>query len=131
MDLTWWGNYNSTDGYWYDFVLHLERENLFNKDVETLEKLFAERQYVPNNVIGIMNVQNKDRKDHLIKLTKKMSSIENALLICRTNSTGKNQFYFDEVYAYHFNKNKLIETKKAYVSEISDTLFMHFEESIS
>lgn len=130
MDLTWWGDYDSTDGYWNDFVLHLERENLFNKDVETLEKLFAEREYVPNNVIGIMNVQNKDRIDHLIRLTKKMSSVENALLICRTNSTGKNQSYFDEVYAYLFNKNKLIETKKAYVSEISDTLFMHFEESI-
>lgn len=130
MDLTWWGDYDSTDGYWNDFVLHLERENLFNKDVETLEKLFADREYVPGNVIGIMNVQNKDRIDHLIKLTKKMSSIENALLICRTNSTGKNQSYFDEVYAYLFNKNKLIETKKAYVSEISDTLFMHFEESI-
>lgn len=130
MDLTWWGDYDSTNGYWNDFVLHLERENLFNKDVETLEKLFADREYVPSNVIGIMNVQNKDRLDHLIKLTKKMSSIENALLICRTNSTGNNQSYFDEVYAYLFNKNKLIETKKAYVSEISDTLFMHFEESI-
>lgn len=128
MDLTWWGNYD--EDYWHDFVLHLERENFFNKDEETLKKLFDKREHVPHNVIGIINAPNKDRIDHLVTVTKKISSIENALLIFRTNSTGKNQAYFDLVYAYLFNKNRLIETKTAYVSEIGGTLFMHFEPEL-
>src|SRR4051812_46877431 len=39
MDLSWWGRYE--DDYWYDLILHLERENLFKKDEETLDKLFG------------------------------------------------------------------------------------------
>lgn len=46
MDLTWWGKYDPTDECWHEFVLHLERENWFNKDEITLEKLFAEREDV-------------------------------------------------------------------------------------
>lgn len=103
MDLTWWGNYDNE--YWHDFVLHLERENLFNKDEETLEKLFAKREYIPANVIGIMNVPSRERIEHLVNCTKSKSSIKNTLLVFRTNSTGKNQAYFDEVYAYLFNKS--------------------------
>lgn len=130
MDLTWWGDYDSANEYWHEFILHLERENLFDKDVATLEKLFSERENVPNNVIGIMNVPNKNRIDELVEMTKEMSSIENALLVFRTNSTGKNQVYFDEVHAYLFNKNKLDATRKAFVTVVGGILFMHFESEL-
>lgn len=126
MDLTWWGNYDPVDEYWHDFVLHLERENSYNKDEQTLEKLFAKREYIPNNVIGIMNVVNKERINELVCLTQMMCSIENALLVFRTNSTGRNQAYFDEVHAYLFNRNMIFQTKTAFVSEVDGTLYMHF-----
>lgn len=128
MDLTWWGSFDND--YWHDFILHLERENLFKKDEETLDKLFCEREYVPSNVIGIINVRNRDRIDYLIKIAEATCKIENALLVFKTYSTGKKQLYFDEVYAYHFNKDRFIEKKKAYVSEFSGTLFMHLESEM-
>lgn len=67
-DLSWWGNYDGE--YWHDFVLHLELENLFDNDVETLDKLFCDREYTPKNVIGIMNVRNKDKVAELVKIAK-------------------------------------------------------------
>lgn len=130
MDLTWWGKYNASDDYWHEFALHLERENLFEKDEITLEKLFSKREPVPDSVIGIMNVQKYNRIEELITLAKKMCNIENALLIFRTYSTGKTQSYFDRVYAFLFNKNNLIEIKQALVSNIGGILFMHFDSEL-
>jgi hypothetical protein len=46
MDLTWWGS--PKHEYWHDFILHMERENLFNKDEETLEKLDEVYAYLLN-----------------------------------------------------------------------------------
>ena len=125
MDLTWWGNHD--DDYWHDFVLHLERENFYQKDEETLEKLFAEREVIPTNAIGIINVPHKERIDYLLQIMEKFSKVKNSLLIFKTTSTGKNQIYFDEVYAYHFKDNKLDKEKKATISEVSGTLFMQLE----
>ncbi|WP_080833568.1 hypothetical protein [Cohnella massiliensis] len=126
MDLSWWGSFDGE--YWHDLILHLERENLFQKDEETLDKLFCDRDYIPTNVIGIMNVQNRDRIDELIEVAKRTCKIANALLIFRTTSSGKSQAFFDEVHAYLLNKSKVMETKQAYVSEINGTLYMHFEK---
>ncbi|AYF04916.1 hypothetical protein bcgnr5378_13690 [Bacillus cereus] len=126
MDLTWWDN---CDGeYWYDFVLHLERENLFKKDVETLEKLFDEREQVPQNTIGIINVRNGDRVRELVKVAQKMCKVDNALLIFRTNSSDNKKSYLDEVHAYLLNKSSIIDNKKVSVIVIADTLYMNFEE---
>ncbi|MFT4414791.1 hypothetical protein ACLM5H_13110 [Fredinandcohnia humi] len=125
MDLTWWDKYDGE--YWNDFILHLERENYFNKDEETLEKLFQDRKYIPKNVIGIMNVRNKERIDELLSIAKSICKIDNALLIFKTYSTGKGQPYFDEVYAYLLKKGKLSKPKKAYVSDIAGTLFMSYK----
>jgi hypothetical protein len=122
MDLTWWGNYD--DEYWHDFVLHLERENLFNKDEETLDKLFCDREYIPKNVIGIMNVRNKEKIAELVKISKATCKINNTLLVFKTTSSGKNQPYFDEVHAYLLNKSEVVMTKKASVSDIVGTLYM-------
>jgi hypothetical protein len=126
MDLTWWGSYE--DGYWHDFILHLERENLFKKDEETLDKLFCRREFVPANAIGIMNVRNRDRIDKLFQIAKATCKIENVLLVFRTTSSGKSQAYFDEVYAFLLNKKKVVENKKAQVLEIGGTLFMQFDK---
>ncbi|MED1745749.1 hypothetical protein [Brevibacillus borstelensis] len=128
MDLTWWGSFDND--YWHDFILHLERENLFKKDEETLDKLFCEREYVPENVIGIMNVRNRDRIDQLVQMSKATCKIQNALLVFKTYSTGKKQPYFDEVHAYLFNRNRIVESKKAFVSEIASTLYMQLENEL-
>lgn len=129
MDLTWWDDYDGE--YWHAFILHLERENLFNKDFETLEKLFGRKEHVPHNTIGIMNVRNSNRIDELIKQARKICKIDNALLIFRTNSYRNNKGYFDEVHAYLLNGKTIVSNKTAYVSEVAGTLFMHFEENKS
>jgi hypothetical protein len=125
MDMTWWDNFDGD--YWHDFILHLERENSLKKDLETLEKLFDERESVPQNVIGIMNVKNANRIDELITEAKNRCKINNALLIFRTNSIENDKGYFDEVHAYLLHKNTVKKTKTAYVSDISGTLYMQFE----
>lgn len=125
MDLTWWDNWDGE--YWNDFVLHLERENYFKKDEETLEKLFCEREYSPSNVIGIMNVRNKERIETLLTQAKTICNVENALLVFKTTSSGKAQQYYDVVYAYLLNKKKIIATKTAFVSELSGALYMYYK----
>ncbi|MGB3259837.1 hypothetical protein [Paenisporosarcina sp.] len=127
MDLTWWDNGDETG--WTDFILHLERENYFGKDEETLDKLFCDREVIPEHVIGIMNVRSTDRIQELLIQATELCKIKDALLIFKTNSTGKNQLYFDEVHAYHLQYNKKVKVKKkvAYVSDIAGTLFMHYE----
>lgn len=95
-----------------------------------MDKLFGEREFVPANAIGIMNVRNHDRIEELLQVAKSTCKIENALLVFKTTSSGKRQAYFDEVHAFMFNKKKVVETKKAFVSEISGTLFMEFEKTL-
>lgn len=124
MDLTWWAHYD--EEYWYDLILHLERENLYKKDEETLEKLFNEREDIPLNMIGIMNVRNRIRMEELVEIAKAKNNSDNALLIFKTNSTGREQLYFDEVYAYLLNRSEVVERKVAYVLDVEGTLFMCF-----
>ncbi|MBM7610272.1 hypothetical protein JOD29_003551 [Lysinibacillus composti] len=125
MDLTWWDNYDGE--YWHDFALHLERENYFRKDEETLDKLFCEREYIPANIIGIMNVRNHERIEELLLQAKTMCKVDNALLIFKTTASGNSQKYFDQVYAYLLNKKDIIESKIANVSDISGTLYMYYD----
>lgn len=114
--------------YWHDLILHLERENLFDKDEGTLDKLFCDREFSPKNAIRIMNVRNRERIDELVKIAKATCKVENALLVFRTTSSGKSQAFFDELHAYTFNKNRDKDFKKAHISEIGGTLFMQFCE---
>ena len=37
MDLSWWGEFDINKDEWTRLVLHLERENFYSKDEETLE----------------------------------------------------------------------------------------------
>ncbi|WP_309119915.1 hypothetical protein [Paenibacillus sp.] len=124
MDLTWWGSYSYEEDYWHDFVLHLERENYFKKDEETLDKLFADEEPTPRHAIGILNVRNGARADELLKRAKSMCRLDEALLVFRTYSSGKKQPYFDEVLAYRLRKSKVVDERRASVTSIEGTLFM-------
>lgn len=75
MDLTWWDNpveNENGEEEWSDFILHLERENYYDKDEETLKKLFQNNsEYKPQNVIGIISVPNKKGSKNCLKLPKR------------------------------------------------------------
>lgn len=123
MDLTWWDGFDGT--YWHDFILHLERENYFKKDMETLEKLFCKRELSPMHAIGILNVPNYERIEELLQHVKKMCNVPQAMLIFRTYSQESDKNFFDEVYTYVFHQKKCVATEKAYVSEVFGVLHMH------
>ncbi|WP_240035122.1 hypothetical protein [Neobacillus notoginsengisoli] len=62
MDLAWWKWDLRVNKEYYDHLaLHLERENSFNKDLDTIDKLFSdtEKDYIPHNVIGIQTIGSK------------------------------------------------------------------------
>ena len=64
MDLSWWKwDVRISKEYFAGLVLHLERENIYSKDIETIEKLFCKTHtdYIPQYVIGIQNIENKER----------------------------------------------------------------------
>jgi hypothetical protein len=64
MDLAWWKlNIDESEKDYAFLALHLERENIRSKDLETIDKLFSETDayYVPQNVIGIQHVESAER----------------------------------------------------------------------
>jgi hypothetical protein len=77
-----------------------------------------------------MNVRNRDRINELIRTAKPICKIDNALLVFKTNSTGKRQEYFDEVHANLLKNSEIVESKKAFVSEIAGMLYMHLENEL-
>ncbi len=68
------------------------------------------------------------RVQELLDIAKSTCNIDHALLIFKTNSSGENQLYLDEIYAYVLNGATVLEEKTAYVFEINGTLFMDFNE---
>lgn len=123
MDLTWWDGYDAENKHWTELILHLERENLYDKGHETLIKLFKDNhKFEPQNVIGILNVRNKSRAEELIKETEKLCKVPNALLIFRI---------YPEVKAYLFNENKKLQEKTAYFHEVQDILFLSYDQIIT
>lgn len=124
MDLSWWDNFVENENgnkEWKDLILHLERENFYKKDIETINKLFdSKRQYQPKNVIGIISVPNVKRVQELLKIAKKKCTIDNVLLIFLVDS--------DLVEAYLLQNCNVKSFKKALISEIAGILFMYFEE---
>ncbi|WP_197482207.1 hypothetical protein [Oceanobacillus sp. Castelsardo] len=129
MDLSWWKwDARVDEEYFLYLALHLERENLWSKDVETIEKLFSqtEEEYVPHNVIGIQYIESERRVNYLNNLVLQKNSIQksNALMIYR--------YYKDDierVCAYHFTTKGLKEVRNA-ICEQDDFgyFFMCFEE---
>lgn len=68
MDLSWrkW-DARFDDEYFLYLALHLERENVWEKDVDTIQKLFSQtkEEYIPHNVIGIQFVESFERIKYL------------------------------------------------------------------
>lgn len=131
MDLSWrkWdGRINDEE--FSDFVLHLERENRDHKDVDTIDKLFADTGDFPRPqcVIGLQCLRSPDRIEFLngLVLNKNKRQKSNVLMIYRFYDKVMN---FDRVWAYHFDEQGLVEERKI----ISDTdslgyWYMCFEE---
>lgn len=130
MDLSWWKWDARKSNENYDYLaLHLERENVPNKDIETIEKLFSETEegYVPHNVIGIQFVESVDRISVLNKLVKQKNAVQNStvLMIYRYKDPQKN---VERVDAYHFGSTYRGCRKAFCLKDQSDYWFMVFEE---
>lgn len=130
-DLSWWKWDERIDKEHYvGLILHLERENQWNKDIETIEKLFSKTDevYIPHNVIGIQNVESSTRIDHLNNLVKRKNKEQgsNALLIYRFYD---NEAELEKVWAYHFSASGTVEERKA-ICKLDDLgyWYMCFEE---
>lgn len=115
MDLAWCkfdARYDK-ESFMY-LALHLERENVWNKDVETIEKLFSKTDegFVPHNVIGIQYIESAERVDILNNLIIKKNVVQksNVLMIYRYYDTA---LEIERVCAYYFKPSGFIEKRKA------------------
>lgn len=131
MDLAlWkWDQRVDTENYMY-LALHLERENQWNKDEETIEKLFSSTDdgFIPHNVIGIQFVESKDRIEYLNDLVMKKNEYQksNTLMIYRYYDV---KYGLEVVSGYHFTPIGLSEIRNAICKQ--DELgywFMCFDE---
>lgn len=115
MDLSWWkwdaGIYDESFLY---LALHLEREFIWNKDVETIEKLFSDTEegFVPHNVIGIQYIESVDRIDYLNGLILQKNAVQqsNCLMVYRSYDAD---FDLERVCAYSFTPKGLREVRRA------------------
>lgn len=131
MDLALWKWDQRIDSENYVcLVLHLERENQRNKDIETIEKLFSETEdeFIPHNVIGIQYVESKERIDFLNNLVFEKNVIQksNVLMVYRYYDKLIN---LEKVSAFYFSPTNLMEIRNAICKQ--DELgyfFMCFEE---
>lgn len=131
MDLAWWKWDQRIDKDSYvGLVLHLERENQWNKDVHTIQKLFSQTDevYTPHNVIGIQNIESHERVAYLNDMVqmKNKRQRSNALMVYRFYDR---EVDVDRVWAYHFLTSGQIEERKA-ICRIDDIgyWYMFFEE---
>ncbi|WP_238579137.1 hypothetical protein [Neobacillus niacini] len=115
MDLSWWKWDERIDkDNFVSLALHLERENQWDKDVVTIEKLFSmtTEGYIPQNVIGIQNIESSSRIDYLNKLVFKKNTKQqsNVLMIYRFYDRDND---LDRVWAYQFTPSGIIEERRA------------------
>lgn len=131
MDLSWWkyDGRKDEENFLY-LALHLEREFIWTKDIETIEKLFSDTEegFIPHNVIGIQYIETVDRMNYLNDLIIQKNAVQNSnvLMVYR---------YYDaildieRVYAYSFTPDGLMETRSAICDQDdSGYWFMGFEE---
>ncbi|GAE37513.1 hypothetical protein [Halalkalibacter akibai] len=119
MDLSLWKWDSRIDKESYvSLALHLERENQWNKDEDTLDKLFSETEegYVPHNVIGIQNIESNDRISFLNKLVVKKNKEQqsNVLMVYRYVDP---EVGIERVSAFHFNGDGLQGERHAVCKE--------------
>lgn len=116
MDLSWWQFDPKQDDkeHFSQLVLHLERENVWEKDIETIDKLFCktDEEYKPVNVIGIQNVEDYEQIEKSIELACKKNKYQdsNVLIIYRYYDKEKK---YDRIKAYYIQKDKIIDKKSA------------------
>lgn len=115
MDLSWWKWDARVDQLNFLYlVLHLERENVWSKDIETIEKLFSQTEgdYTPHNVIGIQLVESMERIEFLNELIIEKNKFQqsNVLMIYRLFDI---ECDMERVLAYHFTPVGLKETRNA------------------
>lgn len=131
MDLAWWKWDARLDEENYIYLaLHLERENVWKKDVETIEKLFSDTEegFVPHNVIGIQAIESEDRIDLLNRFVLEKNTVQksNALMIYRYYDA---ELEIDRVAAYFFTPEGLSDSRKAvFTSDQTGCWFMCFDE---
>jgi hypothetical protein len=131
MDLAWWKWDSRIDKENYiGLVLHLERENQWNKDTDTIDKLFSKTDegYIPHNVIGIQNIPSISRIDYLNEIVIKKNKWQGSEVLMVYRFFDQ-EFNLDRVLAFYFTKSGLIEERKAVCKK--DELgywFMCFEE---
>ena len=131
MDLSWWKfDANKSKKYFSKLALHLERENNYLKDKETIEKLFSstEKEYIPTNVIGIQIVENMEKIDELNKLVCLKNKFQNSYVLMIYRYYDKDR-EFDRIAAYYFEKDSIIAEKYAISkTDITGYWTMCFEE---
>ncbi|MFJ7849193.1 hypothetical protein ACIQZM_11450 [Peribacillus sp. NPDC097206] len=131
MDLSWWKYDGRVDEENFLYLaLHLERESIWTKDMETIEKLFSDTEegFIPHNVIGIQYIESVDRMESLNELIVQKNVVQNSnvLMIYRYYDA---LFDVQRVYAYSFTPNGLKEVRKAICDkDDSGYWFMSFEE---
>lgn len=131
MDLSWWkwDKREDKENFLYP-ALHLEREFVWSKDEETIEKLFSDTEegLVPHNVIGIQYIASMDRIEVLnaLLIQKNRSQMSNVLMVYRFYDA---ELAIERVCAYYFTPAGLYETREAICKEDeSGYWYMCFEE---
>ena len=118
MDLSWWkSDERISSEEFTDFVLHLERENISDKDIDTIEKLFADTGDFPNPqyVIGLQWLNNSERIDHLNQIIIKKNKQQQSDILMVYRFFDKNM-KLERVWAYHFDETGIIEERKIIVT---------------
>lgn len=131
MDLSWWkwDKRKDQDNFLY-LALHLEKENVWNKDEDTIEKLFSDTEegFVPHNVIGIQSIESKERMEILNSLIveRNKRQMSNVLMVYRYYDA---ELELERICASFFTPTGLFETREAICKEDeSGYWFMCFEE---
>lgn len=134
MDLSWWkwDARFDIENFLY-LALHLERENVWNKDVETIAKLFSQTEegYIPHNVIGIQFIESAVRIDYLNELILQKNKVQqsNALMVYRYYDAKHD---LERVCAYNFTPKGLAEVRTAICKQDeSGCWYMCFDEDFA
>jgi hypothetical protein len=131
MDLSWWKWDERLDLEAFAYLaLHLERENYWDKDMDTIDKLFSktEEGYIPHNVIAIQNVETEARIKELNKIVKNRNKKQNSNVLMIYRFWDKNN-QIEQVCGYLFSEDGKMEERKAFcLQDNFGYWFMCFEE---
>lgn len=134
MDLSWWKWDARFDNEQFLYLaLHLERESLPKRDIETIDKLFSETEdgYIPHNVIGIQYVESVERIDYLNELVLQKNKVQksNVLMIFRYHD---DELDLQRVCAYSITPEGLIEKRNSiFKQDQSGYCYMYFDEDFT